>query len=47
MEFKDIGVVVKAAHGGDFPENERLHGGIQGGRLVDYLNGNFGVVVIE
>lgn len=39
VEFQDVGVVVEAAHGGDFANYAWLHSGVHGGGLVNDLDG--------
>lgn len=47
VEFEDVGVVVEAAHGGDLAEDAGLHGGVDGGGLVDHFHGHLGVGVVQ
>lgn len=44
MEFKDVGVVVEAAHSGDLPYDAGLHGCIGSSGLIDDLDRHAGVV---
>lgn len=43
MDFEDVGVVMEAAHGGDFSEDPRLHDGVDLG-FVDDFDGDGGIV---
>ena len=44
MDFEDVWVVLKAAHGVDFTKNSWFHGGIDGFQFVDNFDRDSGAI---